>query len=62
MLLLQNTQRGLIVTYHFAQLQESLEERDREIAELLRDKLSTDEKAMKELKKKLVDNKASLKV
>ncbi|GMN53899.1 hypothetical protein TIFTF001_023029 [Ficus carica] len=61
MLMLRNVQRGLLLTYLYAQLKNNQVKKNLEIIGL-REKLATKEKALKELKKKLVDNKSSSKV
>lgn len=54
-------QCGLLVSYRCAQIEKLVVKKDQEIDEL-RTKLLTEEKAVKDLKKKLADNEASSKV
>ena len=61
MLMLRNMQRGLLLAYLYAQLKNNQVKKDLKIIGLQK-KLATEEKAMKELKKKLVDSKSSSKV
>ena len=55
MLMLQNMQCGLVLAYLYAYLNSNQAKKDLEIIRLW-EKLVTEEKAIKELKKKIVDN------